>query len=55
MVRETVADVGHVISSDNLVNLAALEATGRVRSGERLLLFMASFGMNWQGLVLEKV
>jgi len=55
VVRETVADVGHVISSDNLVNLAALEASGRVRPGERLLLFMASFGMNWQGLVLEKV
>ncbi|MEB3222727.1 MAG: 3-oxoacyl-[acyl-carrier-protein] synthase III C-terminal domain-containing protein [Candidatus Sericytochromatia bacterium] len=55
VVRDTVADVGHVISSDNLINLRALEATGRLRPGDRLLLFMASFGMNWQGLVLEKV
>lgn len=55
VVRSTVADVGHVISSDNLVNLQALEASGQIKSGDRLLLFMASFGMNWQGLVLEKV
>ncbi len=55
VVRWTVADVGHVLGSDNLVNLQALEATGQLKSGDRLLLFMASFGMNWQGLILEKV
>jgi 3-oxoacyl-[acyl-carrier-protein] synthase-3 len=51
----TVARVGHAISADNVFNLLDLEASGRLQSGDRLLLFMASFGMNWQGLVLEKV
>jgi 3-oxoacyl-[acyl-carrier-protein] synthase-3 len=52
---ETVSHLGHAISSDNIANLEALERSGAVRPGDRLLLFMASFGMNWQGIVLEKV
>ena len=52
---DTVARTGHAISADNVLNLLELEASGRVKPGDRLLLFMASFGMNWQGLVLEKV
>ncbi|MEB3300325.1 MAG: 3-oxoacyl-[acyl-carrier-protein] synthase III C-terminal domain-containing protein [Candidatus Sericytochromatia bacterium] len=51
----TVAQLGHAISSDNLANLEALERTGGLQSGQKLLLFMASFGMNWQGIVLERV
>ncbi len=47
-------DVAHVISADNIVNMAYLEKDGRVRSGERLLLVMAGYGMNWQALILEK-
>ena len=46
-------DVGHVISADNMVNLAELLATGRVRPGQRIALIMAGFGLNWQCLVLE--
>ncbi len=47
-------DVGHVISGDNVVNLSLLEESGRVQPGDRLLLLMAGYGMNWQCTILEK-
>ncbi|MGH9266764.1 MAG: 3-oxoacyl-[acyl-carrier-protein] synthase III C-terminal domain-containing protein, partial [Acidimicrobiales bacterium] len=50
----TLADAAHVISADNVVNLAHLEASGAPRPGDTLLLTMAGFGMNWQALVLER-
>jgi 3-oxoacyl-[acyl-carrier-protein] synthase-3 len=49
----TMADVGHVISADNVINLEALMATGRLHAGQRLLLTMAGFGLNWQATILE--
>ena len=48
------ADVGHVISGDNIVNMVHLDATGDVRPGDLVLLVMAGYGMNWQGVLLEK-
>ncbi|HVE62599.1 MAG TPA: 3-oxoacyl-[acyl-carrier-protein] synthase III C-terminal domain-containing protein [Mycobacteriales bacterium] len=48
-------DVAHVISGDNMVNMAYLEESGRAAPGDVLLLVMAGYGMNWQGLLLEKV
>ncbi|MDQ3973087.1 MAG: hypothetical protein M3276_01885 [Actinomycetota bacterium] len=48
-------DVAHVISGDNLVNLAYLHDAGLARPGDRLLLVMAGYGMNWQALILEKL
>ena len=47
-------DVAHVISGDNIVNLAYLHESGVVEPGQRLLLTMAGYGMNWQGVVLVK-
>jgi 3-oxoacyl-[acyl-carrier-protein] synthase-3 len=47
-------DVAHVISGDNIINLAYLTEQGAVEPGQRLLLTMAGYGMNWQGVVLEK-
>lgn len=47
-------EVGHVISGDNLINLSRLDREGRIRSGERLLLLMAGYGLNWQCVILEK-
>lgn len=47
-------DVAHVISGDNIVNMAYLERQGCVSTGDRLLLVMAGYGMNWQALILEK-
>jgi 3-oxoacyl-[acyl-carrier-protein] synthase-3 len=49
----SVADVGHVIAADNMINLAQLLVSGRLRPGDRLLLAMAGFGMNWQCAILE--
>jgi 3-oxoacyl-[acyl-carrier-protein] synthase-3 len=51
---DSIADVGHVISADNVVNLSYLERRGVVRTGDTLLLTMAGYGMHWQGLLLEK-
>lgn len=51
---ESIGDVGHIISSDNLVNLQRLDQSGRIGSGQRVLLVMAGFGLNWQSMILEK-
>lgn len=51
--QPTVREIGHAISADNIVNLAALAGSGRVRPGERVLLLMAGHGLNWQAVVLE--
>lgn len=47
--------VAHVIGGDNVVNLTELEASGRIHAGDRVLLVMAGYGMNWQAVMLEKV
>jgi len=51
--QSTVADVGHVTAADNLINLAALVRSGRLRRGDRVLLLMAGHGLNWQSVILE--
>lgn len=48
-------DCAHVISGDNVINLLALESSGKIRRGDLLLLPMAGYGLNWQCLLLEKV
>lgn len=50
----TIAEVGHVISGDNLINLKHLDATAAISPGEKILLFMAGYGLNWHCLILEK-
>lgn len=52
---ESMPRCGHVISADNIINLAELEHSGQLQNGDRILLFMAGFGSNWQCLVLERV
>ena len=52
---ESMPRCGHVISADNIINLAELEASGRLVSGDRILTFMAGFGSNWQCLILERI
>jgi len=52
--QPSLPDVGHVISGDNMVNMAHLASLGVVESGDLVLLVMAGYGMNWQGLLLEK-
>lgn len=45
--------VAHVISGDNTLNLADLMASGLCTPGDRLLLVMAGYGMNWQAMALQ--
>lgn len=52
---KTLAEFGHIISSDNIVNLMDLEQKQVLQSGDKLLLCMAGYGLNWQAVVLEKV
>ncbi len=50
----SLADVAHVISGDNVVNLSWLEERGVLESGDLVVLVMAGYGMNWQALLVEK-
>lgn len=52
---ESIQEVGHIISSDNVVNICDLQKTGKIVSGDKLLLLMAGFGLNWQAVLLEAV
>ncbi len=47
------AELGHVISADNMINLSLLTQGGGAKSGQYLLLIMAGYGMNWQCVILE--
>jgi 3-oxoacyl-[acyl-carrier-protein] synthase III len=49
------ADTGHVISADNVINLKHLLDSGRARRGQKVLLFMAGYGLNWSCALLEVV
>jgi 3-oxoacyl-[acyl-carrier-protein] synthase-3 len=51
----TLSSAGHVISGDNILNLKAMDDFGRIQPGERLLLVMSGYGLNWQSVLLEKV
>lgn len=51
----TLSQAGHVISGDNIINLKHLIDSGDVKKGEKLLLFMAGYGLNWQCVILEKM
>lgn len=48
-----IARVGHTIASDNILNLRDAIDTGRVKSGDKLLLFTFGFGLNWSCMVVE--
>jgi 3-oxoacyl-[acyl-carrier-protein] synthase III len=50
----TLGDVGHMISGDNVVNLRHMLDRGLVARGDKLMLVMAGYGLNWQCVVLEK-
>lgn len=51
----TISEVGHVISGDNIINLKRLAGDGLITAGQRALLFMAGYGLNWQCVIVEKV
>lgn len=47
-------EVAHLISGDNIVNLQYLDKEEGMRPGEKALLVMAGYGLNWQCVILEK-
>jgi len=51
----SMATTGHVISADNIINLAALCESDALEPGDRVLTFMAGYGSNWQCALLEAV
>ena len=51
---DNIARVGHTIASDNLLNLRDLLDSGRVREGDRLLLFTFGYGLHWSCMVVER-
>lgn len=51
----TLPTLGHVVSSDCLANLAALEADPILKPGARVLVAMAGYGSHWQAVLLERV
>jgi len=51
----TIGEVGHVISGDNIINLKRLADDGLMEPGQRALLFMAGYGLNWQCVIVERV
>lgn len=52
---DPLASVAHVISGDPVINLKHLDDTGKLAPGDRLLMVMAGYGMNWQCTLVEKV
>ena len=52
---DSLPEVGHVISGDNVINLKQLDESGALSSGDKLMLIMAGYGMNWQCVIVEKV
>ena len=48
-----IAGKGHVISGDNFINLKDAETAGRLRPGDRVLLFNFGFGASWASMLLE--
>lgn len=51
----TRTEIGHCISGDNIINLKVANERGTIRAGERILMPMAGFGLNWSCVILEKV
>jgi 3-oxoacyl-[acyl-carrier-protein] synthase-3 len=48
-------DIGHCISGDNIINLKHADDNGIFQPGDKILLPMAGFGLNWSCVLLEKV
>lgn len=51
----TRSEIGHCISGDNIINLMVANDQALFAAGERILMPMAGFGLNWSCVVLEKV
>ncbi len=52
---QSLPEAGHVISGDNIINLTWLINSGKIQPGDRIMLVMAGYGLNWQSVILEKI
>ena len=52
---EIITKVSILVQAIAITKLIELEKENKVRRGDKLLLFMAGFGLNWQAVILEKV
>lgn len=50
---DNIARVGHTIASDNLLNLRCATESGRIKKGDKLLLFTFGYGSNWACMIVE--
>ena len=50
---ENIGTLAHVIAADNWINLKDATESGRLRPGDKLLLFTFGFGANWACMILE--
>jgi 3-oxoacyl-[acyl-carrier-protein] synthase-3 len=47
-----IARDGHTLAGDNFINLADAESAGRLKSGDRVLLFSYGYGAHWTALAV---
>lgn len=50
---DNIRTIAHVIAADNWINLKDATDAGRLRQGDKLLMFTFGFGANWACMVLE--
>lgn len=51
----SISTAGHCISGDNIINLKMASQENTFQKGDKLLLPMAGFGLNWSCILVEKV
>jgi 3-oxoacyl-[acyl-carrier-protein] synthase III len=51
----SLGQVAHVMGGDTLINLLCLIQEHKVQPGDKILLFMSGYGINWQCVLLERV
>jgi len=51
----SIEETGHVISADNIINLAHLAESQELETSDKIVTFMAGFGSHWQCVILEAV
>lgn len=50
---ENISAIGHIIAADNFINLKDATDRGKIKPGDKLLLFNFGFGANWGCMLLE--
>jgi 3-oxoacyl-[acyl-carrier-protein] synthase III len=51
--HENISAIGHIIAADNFINLKDATDRGKIKRGDKLLLFNFGFGANWGCMLLE--